>query len=299
MERGISMSIETPLPQDELAGFWDRILAALIDWNILFVAWLVALSILVISVGTVFDSPNNYDQTAVLRMFGCAIGGWILVYIPWFIYFGLMESGPWQATVGKRLLGLKVICARGDRLSRSQAFKRALCKPASLWPLLIGIFAIALSSKKTAFHDKLCSTLVVREKSRYWLRERKTVVNKSTNIQITDSQGVVLTLGEHLNNVTTQVTQNLHRSEQSSEIKGLVEVLTRQIKDVGSQVPGEVVEKMTKNLTTLSGELTSKKPDQAWYKLSLSGLKEAAEAVGSIGKPIVETVMKLWPLLIP
>jgi len=40
-------------------------------------------------------------------------------------------------------------------------------------------------------------------------------------------------------------------------------------------------------------------PRRKWYELSLEGIKEAALAVGEIAKPIVDTVAKLGPLLIP
>ena len=216
MGREPSMTTEPTTSNDELAGFWDRILAALIDWNILFAVWIAAWVPLYFPISELKDHPSSFDWKMLWIDVGVIVG-WALLYVPWLVYFGLMESGPWQATVGKRMLGLKVISNGGDRMKRSQAFKRAICKNASLWPLPFGLFGIALSSKKMAFHDRLCQTLVIRDKSRYWLGEKKIIMNKSTSIQITNSQGVVLTLGEHLNNVTTQVAQNLHRSEQSGQ----------------------------------------------------------------------------------
>jgi hypothetical protein len=56
---------------------------------------------------------------------------------------------------------------------------------------------------------------------------------------------------------------------------------------------------MGSDVETLSKEMSQPKPRRAWYELSLKGLREAAEAVGEIGKPIVETVKLLWPLLLP
>lgn len=55
---------------------------------------------------------------------------------------------------------------------------------------------------------------------------------------------------------------------------------------------------MTKGMTRLSDELSNKKPEKEWCKLSLTGIKEAAEAVGAIAKPVLEIVSKLWPLVL-
>jgi len=123
-------------------------------------------------------------------------------------------------------------------------------------------------------------------------------MHKATKINITNSQGVVLSLAEHMQNVSTQVTQNLKRSDQTPEITQLLELLIGQIKDISDKIPTDTVAKMTKNVTRLSEDLSTKSPDKNWCKLSLTGIKEAAEAVGAIGKPILEVVLKLWPLIL-
>ena len=123
-------------------------------------------------------------------------------------------------------------------------------------------------------------------------------MNKSTEIHITNSQGVVLSLAEHMQNVTTQVAQNLQRSEQPAEVRQLVEQLSRQIKEISPAVPPASVEKMTKSVTRLSEELALPKPDKEWCHLSLKGIKEAAEAVGAVAAPVLEIVLKLWPLVV-
>ena len=105
-------------------------------------------------------------------------------------------------------------------------------------------------------------------------------------------------MAEHMQNVSTQVTQDLKRSEQPNEIKELIKLLNDQIRVLADKVPVDSVEKMTKGMTRLSDELSTKKPYKDWCKLSLSGIKEAAEAVGAIGKPVLEIVSKLVPLVL-
>jgi len=55
---------------------------------------------------------------------------------------------------------------------------------------------------------------------------------------------------------------------------------------------------MGKNLEALSKEVASDEPDRQWYEVSLGGLKEAAQAVGEIAKPILNTVGMLSTLLL-
>jgi hypothetical protein len=56
---------------------------------------------------------------------------------------------------------------------------------------------------------------------------------------------------------------------------------------------------MTKNLTRLTEELASPEPDREWYRVSLNGLKQAAETVGELAVPIITTVKALLPILLP
>ena len=59
------------------------------------------------------------------------------------------------------------------------------------------------------------------------------------------------------------------------------------------------IQQMAGDLKTLSDEMVKAEPRRKWYELSLEGIKEAAKAIGEIGKPVIETVTKLIPLLIP
>jgi len=213
-------------------------------------------------------------------------------------YSAAMEAGPWQATLGKRVLGIRVADVSTKAISPWRAIVRGISKTVSVIPALSGVFAIGLSADKRSFHDRLCQTIVIKDGHRYLFKKKESPMQKATRITITNSQGVVLSLAEHMENVSTQVSQNLERSDQSPEIIQLVKLLGGQIKGLSEKVPADSLEKMTKNVTRLSEELAAKSPDRDWCKLTLSGLKEAAEAVGALGAPIVEIVSKLWPLIL-
>jgi uncharacterized RDD family membrane protein YckC len=64
----------------------------------------------------------------------------LLIPVVWFGYGTALESSPWQATVGKRITGLKVYMENGGRLGFIQAAQRNLIKDAPF--LLFALFSI-------------------------------------------------------------------------------------------------------------------------------------------------------------
>ena len=72
-----------------------------------------------------------------------AAQGWILlsVVLPTWLYFSLAEASPWQATLGKHLLGLRVTDMNGKRLSLPHALLRNILKLIPWNFFHIGLFA--------------------------------------------------------------------------------------------------------------------------------------------------------------
>jgi len=69
------------------------------------------------------------------------------------------------ATLGKMALGLKVIRVDGGPLNMQQALGRSLATILSGLILFIGYIIAAFDDQKRALHDRLCDTLVIKEKS--------------------------------------------------------------------------------------------------------------------------------------
>lgn len=69
--------------------------------------------------------------------------GWIVfsVVLPTWLYFSLAEASPWQATLGKRLLGLRVTDLNSKRLSLPHALLRNFLKLIPWYFVHIGLFA--------------------------------------------------------------------------------------------------------------------------------------------------------------
>lgn len=79
-----------------------------------------------------------------------------------FIYWILLESSVWQASVGKRLVGIKVVSNEGNRLTIWQSIVRNLLKIISAVLLLIGFMMAGWTDRKQALHDKWNNVLVIK-----------------------------------------------------------------------------------------------------------------------------------------
>jgi uncharacterized RDD family membrane protein YckC len=114
---------ETHLMKNSLRLLWLRLLAFALDYIIIsaYLVALVGLSVVIARTGAgpgfraLFSNPNSAELTAFL-----------LLVLPVLLYFALFESSRWQATWGKRVLGLRVVTTTGARVG----FLRALWRNA-------------------------------------------------------------------------------------------------------------------------------------------------------------------------
>ncbi len=127
------------------AGFWERVLAYLVD------AFVLMIPIMILQSGLVnipFGRGIIMDQIVNLGA--------------WWVYMAFMESSAHQATIGKKALKLKVVDTKGNRISFGRASFRFWGILIAMIPLGIGIVMIAWDEKKQGLQDKLAECLVVR-----------------------------------------------------------------------------------------------------------------------------------------
>ena len=86
----------------------------------------------------------------------------IQVPLTW-LYYAVLTSSSWQATVGKKVLGLKVVDENGDRISFGRATGRYFAKIPSALILCIGFLMVAWTNRKRGLHDMIANTLVVKD----------------------------------------------------------------------------------------------------------------------------------------
>jgi hypothetical protein len=84
------------------------------------------------------------------------------IYLVLMVYWILMESSRWQASLGKLALGMKVVDEKGQRLSFVRALGRNLLKILSCATLMIGFMMAGWTQRKQALHDKIADCLVTK-----------------------------------------------------------------------------------------------------------------------------------------
>lgn len=155
----------------EYAGFWLRFVAYIIDYIIIWVVQaFIAIPILA-AVGITFvQNANSMESMSESDMMGMIMGAVaaasataLLTTILVVLYFTLMESSKYQATVGKLALGLIVTDESGAKLDFVKALVRNLCKIISSMILMIGYIMVGFTEKKQGLHDIIAKTLVVKK----------------------------------------------------------------------------------------------------------------------------------------
>lgn len=127
--------------EHRFAGFWIRVTAEGID------AVALGLITVVPTIALAFQVPE-----------------WALELVSFFVamaYYTIFQASGWQATPGKRMLGIHLITADGGRVGVGRAFARFWALLLSGLVLAIGYLMVAFTQEKTGLHDLICNTRVV------------------------------------------------------------------------------------------------------------------------------------------
>ena len=156
------------VPRVEYAGFWPRFLAFLIDNVVVGIAFVLILIPLIFLtglsgfIGAIHPGEDMNDVGAFMLMGLIFLAATVSLVFTW-LYHALMESSEWQATVGKRLLGLVVTDMAGQRVSFGRATGRHFAKIiTNMVPAFIGYIMAGFTERKQALHDMLAGCLVLR-----------------------------------------------------------------------------------------------------------------------------------------
>ncbi len=161
--------VPSGLTTDGLLG--RRYLARIIDSVATMVVPSLVLFLFGAASSSVSGSTGAFATTAVLLLF-------------WITYSTVLESSPWQATLGKRWMGLRVYDANGGRLTLRQAAARNLLKDGpfvvlqflpwsqvlSLALIAAHLFVVNRSPVNQAIHDRVVQTWVAAPEGTIQLR---------------------------------------------------------------------------------------------------------------------------------
>jgi uncharacterized RDD family membrane protein YckC len=159
----------------QYAGFWLRVAAAIIDLFILAVPLAMAVSYLSVAMGSwraYLELHPGLSPDQIVTAFGRTYLFMILCFfvLTSWLYFALFESSSWQATLGKKFIGLSVADLQGNRVTFSCASRRfcggrMLAHVPFIGSLYFAVDCICagLTSRKQALHDMLSGCLVLRK----------------------------------------------------------------------------------------------------------------------------------------
>ena len=142
----------------EYAGLMHRSLAITIDHIILgIIAIIISMPI---GLSTLFSTDKISPFMMLANMFSWIGAIVVVISILYFLYF---ESTTGQ-TLGKRMVGIKVVKENGKKLSFGDALIRTVFRIIDMLPVayIIGFIVILVSQKKQRVGDVVAKTIVVK-----------------------------------------------------------------------------------------------------------------------------------------
>ena len=156
----VSQENNSPMPMGgtlavNYVGFWSRFIAALIDAIVVGVFVFIGM-ILSFVLGIVIGGVSEDAGTLI---FVLSYGVTTILSI---LYYPYMEASESQATIGKQMLGMKVVDLDGNRITFMKAFIRSpIGKFLSGIILYLGFLIIGFHSRKQGLHDMIAGTYVI------------------------------------------------------------------------------------------------------------------------------------------
>jgi uncharacterized RDD family membrane protein YckC len=145
---------------ERYSGFWLRFFACSIDGILLAIPTIIfSIVLFSITMGEVM-MYGYYDEST---MAGYQLIFSLITFVGVILYTAGMHSSKWQATIGKRMMGIKVTDLNGNRISFARALGRFFGTYLSALIMYIGFLMAGFTQKRQALHDMVAGTLVVKK----------------------------------------------------------------------------------------------------------------------------------------
>lgn len=157
----------------EFAGFWIRFWANLIDGFILMLPMFVVNSIVYQQVvgmskmdyEIMMIEKNSHDMFYVYtEPFEIMVWTMPISFILGLLFYSMLTASKWQGTVGKRILGLKVVDLEGNRIGFARSLGRYFAYIPSGLIFYLGYVMVGVTEKKQGLHDMMAKTYVIKTK---------------------------------------------------------------------------------------------------------------------------------------
>jgi uncharacterized RDD family membrane protein YckC len=147
------------------AGFWIRFIAYVIDSAVLGIVLTPVYIGLMVAMGVTSSLANSQSPDAAVASMMTILPIMVLLeFGAIWVYFAFMESSSKQGTLGKMVLGLKVVDTNYQRISLGRATGRWAGKLISGMILAIGYIMAGFTERKQALHDMIAGTYVIHSK---------------------------------------------------------------------------------------------------------------------------------------
>jgi uncharacterized RDD family membrane protein YckC len=139
-----------------VANFWWRLLAYIIDYALLFVATTIGTVVILLIKKMLFHNINEEtEDSRYLPM--------LISVLSWILYNAVFEATKLQASIGKIVCKMIVVDARGQRLDFSKALARNFGKILSSLLCGVGFLTVLWSPMHQAWHDQMAKTYVIKK----------------------------------------------------------------------------------------------------------------------------------------
>lgn len=141
-------------------GFWIRLVAYIFDNIFIFIgaSILTLMAAFGAGLGGILKGMDPEEMEEIAAVFSMVIG---IIFGPaYFTFFTGLEG----QTLGKRIMGLRVVSTTGERIGYGRALLRYLGYYISFIPFGLGFIMIGISKRKRGFHDIIAGTYVIRTK---------------------------------------------------------------------------------------------------------------------------------------
>ncbi|QIL38671.1 RDD family protein [Pedobacter sp. HDW13] len=147
----LGFSYQKTAPQ-YFAAFDQRLLASVIDHFIIFGFYTI-----IILTSYIFIEGKDQRIMTFLVPFP-------IIFVVKLIYGSIAEATKSQATIGKKLLNIKVAGMDGSRVSFGISIVRNFSKILSVIPVFFGYLYSFLNKKNQCWHDITANTLVIKDR---------------------------------------------------------------------------------------------------------------------------------------
>lgn len=154
--------------QGQYAGFISRLVAIIVDMLLIIVALLIVglaaqlilrffkLDDVLAGAIAIFEASN--DVVGPFLRLLAALGSFYFIF---FLYYITLHTVAGGMTIGKALMGLRVVRMDGIPLTAGRSTRRYVTFLLAALPFLLGLLWVIIDDRRQGWHDKLSGTCVI------------------------------------------------------------------------------------------------------------------------------------------